>query len=322
MTRDDFKLTIKGKPNMGFINEKFRDYQWIISNVKQMALELAKSQSSTLSYESTVSRDQILGSELTSKLCTQADLQADSFRYWLNELKIPFYYHRKFWELCYVMHAVEKYAAKAGHGLGFAVGDEPLPSWFTHAGHKIMATDAPAELSKGWSDTNQHADRIEKLFKEHLVSREVFFENATFQTADMNNIPKNLTGYDFCWSVCSFEHLGSLQKGEDFVVNSLNTVKPGGLAVHTTEFNVSSNDETIDNWGTVIYRRQDIEKLIKRLESLGHTVFPMDWSPGDSPLDNYIDIPPWDIVRNCPHLKLSVDGFACTSIGLIIRKAA
>jgi len=46
----------------------------------------------------------------------------------------------------------------------------------------------------------------------------------------MNEIPRSFDNqYDYCWSVCAFEHLGSIQKGLDFVKNAMNVLKPGEL---------------------------------------------------------------------------------------------
>ena len=51
----------------------------------------------------------------------------------------------------------------------------------------------------------------------------------------MRDLPDDLGSFDFIWSSCSFEHLGSLGEGERFVLEALRFLKPGGVAVHTTE---------------------------------------------------------------------------------------
>jgi len=87
--------------------------------------------------------------------------------------------------------------------------------------------------------------------------------------------------------------------------------------VHTTEFNLSSNDTTIETPSLSIYRRQDIERLIVRLSQAGHHVAPVDWNPGDGFIENLVDLPPY---RAPAHLRLKLAKFDCTSIGLIIQK--
>jgi hypothetical protein len=135
----------------------------------------------------------------------------------------------------------------------------------------------------------------------------------------MNHIPDDLKDFDFNWSSCSFEHLGSIEKGLAFVRNQLKTLKPGGWAVHTTEFNASSNDETFEGENLVLFRQRDIDRLVQGLRSEGHFVEEMDYSFGWHPLDYKIDTPPY---IQTPHLKLQLVNFVCTSIGLIIQKRA
>ena len=133
----------------------------------------------------------------------------------------------------------------------------------------------------------------------------------------MNDIPSDLRGYDFNWSSCSFEHLGSIKKGIKFLKNQLSTLKPGGWAVHTTEFNISSNDRTLDSGDTVIFRAKDLEGLAKELRRAGHFMEELDFSLGGLPEDFEVDVFPH--TENV-HLKLQLNEFVVTSIGLIIQK--
>ncbi|MEO8095823.1 MAG: hypothetical protein ABI632_12955, partial [Pseudolysinimonas sp.] len=121
-------------------------------------------------------------------------------------------------------------------------------------------------------------------------------------------------------SSCCFEHLGSLDAGMDFVVNAVeNTLRPGGIAVHTTEFNLSSNEHTVETGDTVIYRRRDIEALVQRLRDRGHTVKEFAVAPALHPWDFYVDTPPY---TSKVHLKLLLAQYVCTSAGLVIQRGA
>jgi hypothetical protein len=136
----------------------------------------------------------------------------------------------------------------------------------------------------------------------------------------MNRIDDDLKGFDFTWSCCAFEHLGSIDAGIEFVINTVEkTLKPGGVAVHTTEFNMSSNTTTVDNESTVIFRKQDMERLIERLENSGHSVDTLKIAPDASVLDHFVDVPPYS--QNL-HLKMLLSGYVCTSLGIVIRKRA
>ena len=102
-----------------------------------------------------------------------------------------------------------------------------------------------------------------------------------------------------------------------FVVASLGCLRPGGVAVHTTEYLVSSNHDTVEAGGTVFYRRRDIENLVARLRRAGHEV-DMDYTLGATPDDEHVDVPPYTDV----HLRTELAGYVTTSLALIVTKAS
>jgi hypothetical protein len=109
-------------------------------------------------------------------------------------------------------------------GLAFGVGKEKLPSLFAKRGCKILATDQSFDSAVvgGWSATQQHAANVEALTYPDICPIDVFKNQVEFDEVDMNDIPERLSGqFDFCWSACSFEHLGSLERGLKFVENSM-----------------------------------------------------------------------------------------------------
>jgi len=143
----------------------------------------------------------------------------------------------------------------------------------------------------------------------------VFDRAVTFREVDMRDIPSDLHGFDFTWSACAFEHLGSLAAGQEFILRQMDCLRPGGYAVHTTEFNVGSNTRTVGVGDTVLYRRRDLDYLVKALRSLGHAV-DIDYETGTSPADLHVDHPPW----SGPHLKIQLGRYVATSMALIIEK--
>ena len=196
-----------------------------------------------------------------------------------------------------------------------------MPDLFASMGCEILATDLSITESaaQGWAQSAENiAGDYWKLNKYGFCSKNLFEKRVKYRDVNMNSIPDDIKGYDFCWSACALEHIGGIKAGLDFVKNSLNTIKSGGLAIHTTEFNIFSNTRTFESEGLSLFRKKDIELLIKELEELGHTVFPMDWHLGESVVDDFIDIPPYS--NKDMHLRLLIRDFPCTSIGLIIRK--
>lgn len=253
--------------------------------------------------------------------CREEHFRQPWFSFWTDRLGETLRYHRKLWEFVFICQALhERGLLRSGsRGLGFGVGGEPLSAYFISRGCRITATDMAADEAEaaGWSQTAQHAAGVETLRRPHLCDDAVFDAGIAFRNVDMNHIPDDLTGHDFCWSACAFEHLGSIEHGLAFVQRSVETLKPGGWAVHTTELNLSSNDDTVAEGGTVLFRRRDMDALAGRLRADGHEVVPFDYDAGDGPVDRYVDIAPY---RPEPHLKLALEGYVATSFGLIVRR--
>jgi hypothetical protein len=253
--------------------------------------------------------------------CRQESFEQSYFPYWSRRLKIPFSYHRKAWEHVFICQALwERGAIRPdARGLGFGVGREPLTAYFASEDCDVVATDisAAGAAETGWSDGLQHAAGLESLRNENICAEPQFDRRASFRVCDMTNIPPDFTSFDFCWSACALEHLGSIERGLEFIERSIDCLKPGGWAVHTTEFNVSSETDTVTEGGTVLFRRCDMQALEQRLAAKGHKVAPFDFFSGTAPLDRYIDVAPY---RPEPHLKLALAGYASTSIGVIVQR--
>ncbi len=254
-------------------------------------------------------------------VCRQSSFEQPYFSYWTARLGEGLRYHRKLWEFVFLCQALwERGAIRPGaRGLGFGVGLEPLPAYFASEGCEIVATDLSPDSASaiGWAESSQHALSKEALRRPLICPDDLFDSNVSLRACDMNAIPADLTDFDFCWSACALEHLGSIEKGLDFIANSVNCLKPGGWAIHTTEFNLSSNDDTVDNLGTVLFRRRDLEAFADRMNAAGHRAAVFDFEPGNDPIDRYIDLPPY---RPDPHLTTALMGYAATSIGVIVQR--
>lgn len=256
---------------------------------------------------------------LKSCPCTYEQLSSEPFRNWCSLIKEhKDHIHRKIWEWCFIAQALfEQNLLQPGKkGLGFAVGQEPLVALFAKYGCKILATDIDTSKASNWITTGQHSGNLKNLNNRNICDQETFYKNVAFLPVDMNDIPKNLNDFDFCWSACAFEHLGSIQKGKDFIYNMINCLKLGGVAIHTTEYNVISDDKTIDNNCDVLYRRCDIEEIAKTLKAEGHHV-ELDFTLGSTEYDTYVDRLPY---KHNPHLKFQYRNYISTSYGIIIMK--
>ncbi|MFZ4479526.1 MAG: FkbM family methyltransferase [Rhodoferax sp.] len=264
-----------------------------------------------------VSRD----GRLLSCPCNQEQILSNSFKHLLGEMgKCSTHLHRKHWEWGFIAQALKERGmlAPGKHGLGFAVGQEPLPSYFASYGCEILATDLDLEKAKntGWIETKQHSASLAALNTLGLISDEDFQRQVLFQSVDMNKIPHDIGTFDFQWSSCSFEHLGSIELGKQFIWNSYSFLRPGGIAVHTTEYNLDSDWLTMGIGGSVIFRRADLEEIAEGIRERGGRIG-FDFREGNLRGDRHVDLPPYS---SEVHLRLELFGYRCTSFGLIIEK--
>ena len=230
---------------------------------------------------------------------------------------------RKAWEWAAILEVLDsrEMLEKGRKGIGFAVGTEQLPSIMAKRSVSVLATDLGAdEATEKWTSTGQHAASLDALFHPFFVSRQIFDRQVSFQPVNMNHLDDLPSEeFDFAWSSCALEHIGTLDDGLNFVLNCMRLLKPGGIAVHTTEYNVSSNRETIADGGDCIYRRQDIERLDGMLQLRSCGLESVDFDAGWHPNDLNFDRRPF-FSGNGVHLKLELYGHVATSVLLVCQK--
>jgi hypothetical protein len=257
--------------------------------------------------------------------CSAADFFHPRYSEISESLDVPVTFHRKYWEWVFIVHtAISRgLAADGKSALGFGVGAaEPIAAALAARGMSVVATDAPPKIGvgHGWSQGDQYAAGLESLRYEGILDADTFFRRVTYDTCDMNDIAARFRDHDFIWSSCCLEHLGGIERGLAFVVNSVErTLRVGGIACHTTEFNLSSNDATVERGATVIFRKRDLDALTRELRARGHRVSDVTVAPDAHHLDAYVDTPPYS---QPPHLRLELEGYASTSLGLVIERGA
>jgi len=211
--------------------------------------------------------------------------------------------------------------------LGFAVGEERTVPFFAKHQVNVVATDLPPNDPQvaGWGGTHQHmSGAVEAMPRYGHVTKKQMREYVTQEWLDMNQMEKSdvwktqLGSFDFVWSVCSVEHVGSIKLALEAMINSLQFLKLGGTAVHTTEFNLNQLVDTMDGPGTVIFRQSDAESLRACALRKGYEMPEICYDPGDGPIDMTVDLPPY---HHDNHLKLFLDNkYISTCIGWSFRK--
>jgi SAM-dependent methyltransferase len=255
-----------------------------------------------------------------SQSCTRSQMDEDVYDYWCGQIRETPRYHRKQWEFCYIAQvlAIAGKLAPGQRGLGFGVGEEPLAALFAARGARVVATDLAPEAAEGtgWIETRQHAHGKAMLNQRDICPPDLFAENVDFRIVDMNDIPRNLGQFDFIWSACAFEHLGSIERGAAFLRNTARLLAPGGTAVHTTELNCFSNTDTIERGQTVLFRRCDFERFGAELAELGCELA-FNFDLGELPADHHVDAPPY---TSDVHLKLQLAQWVTTSFGITFTR--
>ena len=139
----------------------------------------------------------------------------------MSELHLPLLYSRKLWEFAYLFQALyeQDKLTPGKRGVGFGCSEEPIASYLASRGVSAVVTDLPAEdmRSQGWAATAQYAASLQQAYKPDLVSNDQFNNLVTHRHIDMAQLPADLTGFDFCWSICALEHLGTIAQGLDFI---------------------------------------------------------------------------------------------------------
>lgn len=227
--------------------------------------------------------------------------------------------HRKQWEWIAILQAILQVGGR--RGVVFGVGTEPLPAALASLGCEILATDQlpTSQGADAWNATSQLCTAKDLLNSRKLCEAAQFDRLVSFRNVDMREVPRDLAGFDFCWSSCCFEHLGSLQAGLDFVRASLKLLRPGGVAVHTTEYNIGSAHSTVETPMLSLYRKRDLERFLAELRTEGHVVSPVDYRPGSTLLDKLVAPHSRD---GEPHLKYKWGRYVTTSVLLLIQKSA
>ncbi len=230
-------------------------------------------------------------------------------------------FHNKSWQNAIILQALDErgYLKPGNTALGFGVGTERVPSALAALGLKVTATDQDFKSGKrgGW-DNGQLTRTRNDLNQYGIASKKVFDKNVEFENCDMTKISRKFNNkYDIIWSNCALGHLGSIPESLKFIEKSLDCLKPGGIAVHTTETNVVSNTDTIETGGTVIFRRSDLTGLLYKLRKLGYECSPLVLNFGSDVEDKGFSFDPFD---DNVLLKLNAGGYILSQMVLIIRK--
>lgn len=253
----------------------------------------------------------------------QKDVLSPDYLYWMAELGIYPRIHNKLWQYYSLLQNVHTHFGDIEtvdrKAIVFGVGQEPTVALLASKGWKVTASDYFENgIAQEWAGTNQLSQNLVDLNKAGICDEQVFISNVELINMDMNSIPTELDEkFDLVWSLCALGHIGSYQNGIDFVKRSRQLLKPGGIAVHTTEMDYSSELERLDTPDLSLYKAQDIQSLLSFLKQDGCNVPEHDFELGPGILDNLVDVAPY---AQHPHLQLDIFGHRTVPTSIVFSK--
>ncbi len=258
----------------------------------------------------------------TSQAVDSAHFREPAFREWFVVVSDGgMEYHRKPWEYAFILERARQASLlqSGRRALGCGVGREPIPAVLASFGVDVLATDQPVTQADHWTETGEHAVGLQSLSRPGVVDDHALARRVTFMPMDMNDVTSELGTFDFVWSSCAIEHLGSPRAGLAFVLRSAELLNPGGVAVHTTELELTARDETADYGHSVVYRAADLERLSHEVLGRGLEVELNLYVSMATPRDRYVALEPYP-PTDPSHLKLRIGDSISTSFGLAIRR--
>lgn len=233
-----------------------------------------------------------------------ADFQSEWYQHWIREFQLGPRIHRKLWEVAIICETLKSQGALRSplRGVEFGCGNGFLAKSLEAYGPTILATDlfGPSWIGTHGGGAGLNAKNVDMNW----------IDGASGHTA------VNVEAYDFSYSACSMDHCGSVWLTKRFLLNQMNVLTLGGVAVHTAEYTISRGlpREGSTSWMDC----SDVVDMQSLAESCGYEMAPINWNIGSHAQDHQIDIPPYE---GESHLKVEVSGGRWgTCIAFALRK--
>jgi hypothetical protein len=204
--------------------------------------------------------------------------------------------------------------------MGLGVGDEPIPSYLASLGLHVVAADLPGVTSRSL------------VMRPSMIDGDAFDRHVEVSDVDIRRLDDvTLRDFDGIWSCSVLNELQSTEAAAEAVIGAMDTLKPGGVAVHTTEF-AFADDHPTQSPGALFFTRKFFQSLTDGLNGRGHSVAPLSFDLGRDALDGYVDLEPfvvegaeayedlWREGLGCPHLKVMSGGVLTTSFAFVVKR--
>jgi hypothetical protein len=249
-----------------------------------------------------------------SQLCTAAQFAEPAFAEIIGAMGLRPTRTRAKWENAWLVSvlATAGLIAPGRRGLAIDPGRERVASLLASRGAEVLGIGADPGDARGIEA------RRSRLFYPEIVPIEEFdrlVRFAAFEPTAIGGFPA--ASMDFCFSFGMPGRLRSIEATLAFIEASLAPLRPGGLALHCLDFNLSSDKTTWELPNLVLLRRCDIEALAERLAPAGHRILAFNTHPGTDLLDEQVSATPGGTSGHRQRHGVVV----ATSFGLAIRKA-
>lgn len=250
-----------------------------------------------------------------SQLCTAAQFDEPAFLEIIQAMSLREGRSRSLWEHAWIVSllATEGLVVAGKSGVAFDCGRERVGALLASRGVTVLGTGGNIA-----DDRDAETRRLQLFYPEivHIDDFDGLVRFAALDPREAGSMPPGC--HDFCWSLGIPARLGSIEAALDFFEASLVTLRPGGLALHTFSFNLTSDTATWELPNLVVLRRRDIEALAARLAPAGHRLLTFNTHPGLDTADETVKTE-----AHGPIGHRQRHGFAvATSFGLAIRKVA
>lgn len=237
-------------------------------------------------------------------------------------------YKRKIWELCWAMEILSNVGHTGGgnfsgkSGISFGCGLERIGPHLAGLGANMLFTDVAVNktIEEHWLKTGQHCGGDLSKMEVSASTAGDWAERSEFQYYNMlDPIPKEWIGaFDFCYSMNSVDHIGSICQAQEFIIRSMKVLRPGGVAVYTSELALDGPEDAMCFGYTSFFRMRDIRHLVYALNWAGNKTLNLnyghDWSK------ETIDREPFSDPR-ANHILISIAGCLVTSFGIVAIKS-
>lgn len=228
--------------------------------------------------------------------------------------------HRKNWEIAQAVRALQDFGA-LGEGkrvLGVGAGTEPTIFYLARFAD-VVATDLYE--AGGWE---AFAPSAMLTTPERFAPFEYPHERLTVQHMDARTLAFEDASFDGVFSCSSIEHFGTLQEIAQAAREIGRVLKPGGVAVLATEFQVGG--EGRGGWpGVVVFNLETLCAAV--VEPMGlEMVDPLDLTISEATRSTCIELSRYILTVRAqkpaplPHVVVEHRGHEFTSVNLVLRK--